>query len=164
MSNNNMDNGPSRRKRSLLAKGVVALVAAGAITGLGATAAMAAEPASSQEQFSEIIKPLDSINIPNLVCSSGYLEDVDYSPGRVVPRGVQVLEPGGIGVTITKAKYGSAVNDEYWPLIGIDTVNGPASATNWDPFTAKELTVKLHCTNDLSKAAKKTIIPGFPTP
>ena len=35
------------------------------------------------------------------MCPTGYLHNQDYSPGRMVPRGAEVVETGGVGVTIT---------------------------------------------------------------
>ena len=85
----------------------VALVAATALafTAIGgavATADSASEPTvTTYEVFRETVKPWDSIKIPSLMCPTGYLHNQDYSPGRMVPRGVEVVEPGGVGVTIT---------------------------------------------------------------
>lgn len=164
--NNTHTNGRRNRRRSLMAKSVAILGATAGLVALGATTATAAAAATSentQETFTYTMKPWESIHLPYMMCYSGYLEDVDYSPGRIVPRGVEVIEPGGIGVFVYKAKTGiSQDGGKTWPLIGIDSVNGLASATNWDPFTSRTLTVKLHCTGDIDKAAKKTIVPGFP--
>jgi len=155
------DNRP-RNRRSLLGKGAAVLLATGALIGAGAGVASAAEdPRPRQEYFSEVIKPFDSISIPSMQCSSGWLEDVDHSPGRIVPRGVAVSEPGSVGVTISKTEYGTSTVDDTWPLIGFDSAGGRATATNWNPFASAEVKIELHCTNDWDKAAKKTFLPGF---
>ncbi|WP_031155533.1 hypothetical protein [Streptomyces xanthophaeus] len=70
--------------------------------------------------------------------------------GRIVPRGVQVNEPGGVGVTIPEANWENTSTGVY------ATGTRQGSATNWDPITAHELTVTLHCTTDQTKAFKQT--------
>ena len=97
--------------------------------------------------FRETIKPWDSINIPSASCQQDALEDKVYSPGRIVPNGVEVVEPGGIGVTITKAS-----DNGRYPN-GIDSASGQSSATNWDPFSSREPAIVLHCTKDPAKAS-----------
>ena len=52
-------------------------------------------------QLREVVKPLDSIKIPSRIYPLGYLENTGYSPGRMVPKGVEIVEPGGVSVTIT---------------------------------------------------------------
>jgi hypothetical protein len=137
--------------------------AAAAITALGATAASASTPTPyypsyhyTVEAFRETIKPWDSVTIPSLSCPSGYLMDERLSPGRVVPKGVQVLEPGGVGVTISYVK--SVGVTDYWqntyhPITGTDAERGLSTATNWDPTTSRELVINLTCTTDLRDAA-----------
>jgi hypothetical protein len=61
---------------------------------------------------------------------------------------VEVVEPGGIGVTITKT-LGDMYGGPY--ASGIDSANGHSSATNW-AFTNQELVIVLHCTKDETKA------------
>jgi hypothetical protein len=139
---------------------LIALTAAAAVAGLGVGAASAASSdptAYSVEAFRETIKPWDSISIPSLSCPSGYLQDVHLAPGRIVPKGVEVLEPNAIGVTIAEVK--STVvrdwwNTQHYPVTGTDASNGFSTATNWDPFSSHELVIRLHCTTDLSKAFK----------
>jgi hypothetical protein len=155
---------------SKTAKIVVVLAAAGALSGIGAGLAAADSPTAASTNYTvegmrEYIKPSASITVPSMSCGGGYLEDKDYSPGRLVPRGVEVIEPGGVGVTITHPKYGYMdPTGSYWPLIGTDEHRGWSHATNWDPFTGHELQITLHCTTDINQAAKKTFVPGFPTP
>ena len=101
----------NRTIRSKAATVVLAAAAtAGILAGVGVAAASAASAASagpasySTEAFRETIKPWDSISIPALSCPTGYFQDVDLSPGRIVPKGVEVLEPNAIGVTISEVK------------------------------------------------------------
>ncbi len=153
-----------------LTKGLLVAGAAAALVGIGGGMAVAESQATSSNEwvvtaFNEHVKPSDSIRIPSLSCGGGYLMDKDYSPGRVVPRGVEVIEPGGVGVTITHAKYGLMDSTgKWWPVIGTNSMTGWSTATNWDPFSGHDLTIKLHCTSNPDEAAKKAVIPGFPTP
>ena len=139
---------------------LVAAVAAAAVTGLGVGAAAAggtADETFTVEAFRETVKPWDSIHIPSLSCPRGYLANEELSPGRIVPKGVQVIEPGGVGVTIAEAKGVTTTdwwNRTYHVTTGTDADRGPSSATNWDPFTSHELVINLRCTTDLTKAAK----------
>jgi len=160
------------RARLLGVKALLIGVAAAALAGVGAGTAAAGdpewdnmEPISSDTwyganhlaaaaatgsdysfvAFRETIKPWDSISIPSVACQGNYLQNKHFSPGRLVPNGVEVVEPGGIGVTITKAT-----------ATGIDSVNGQSSATNWG-FTNQELAIVLHCTKDPAKAFGGTV-------
>lgn len=151
-----------RTTRTKAAKVVFATAAtAGILAGVGVAAASAASAASagpasySTEAFRETIRPWDSITIPALSCPTGYLENQDYSPGRIVPKGVEILEPDAIGVTISEVK--STLVTDWWntplyPVTGTTPHGGHSTATNWDPFASKELIIRLHCTTDLDKA------------
>jgi hypothetical protein len=145
----------------------VMLVTAGTaalLTGAGITAA-SASPASSDttvvEAFRETVKPWDSITIPSLSCPTGWLVDENLSPGRYVPKGVQVLEPGGVGATITAADHEYVTVDgldgtklQYRPITGTTNERGVSTATNWDAFSSHELVINLHCTTDIFKASQ----------
>ena len=139
---------------------LVAAVAAAAVTGLGVgtASAVGSDPtAYSVEAFRETVKPWDSITIPSLSCPTGYLQDVHLAPGRIVPKGVEVLEPNAIGVTIAEVKSTTVTdwwNKQHYPVTGTDASGGFSTATNWDPFISHELIIRLHCTTDLSKAFK----------
>ena len=162
-----MSNITSRRRRTRrsFAPIVAAVLAtAGAATAVGAvgvTPAAAATMTSSDtmtiEAFRETVKPWDSISIPSLSCPSGYLQDVHLAPGRIVPKGVEVLEPNAIGVTIAEVKSTTVTdwwNKQHYPVTGTDASGGFSTATNWDPFSSHELIIRLHCTTDLTKAFK----------
>ena len=149
----------NRTTRSTAATVVlVAAASAGILAGVGVAAASAASAApatSSTEVFRETIKPWDSITIPALACPTGYLENTDYSPGRIVPKGVEVLEPNAIGVTISEVTSTLVTdwwNTPHYPATGTTTQGGPSTATNWDPFSSRELVIRLHCTTDLDQA------------
>ena len=92
---------------------------------------------------------------PGPVGTTGYLENQDCSPGRIVPKGVEILEPDAIGVTILEVKSTLVTdwrNTPHYPVTGTTPHGGHSTATNWDPFASKELIIRLHCTTDLDKA------------
>ena len=135
------------------------------VTGVGVTVASASTTSSDTttvEAFREAVKPWDSITIPSLSCPTGsWLTNEDHSPGRYVPKGVQVLEPGGVGVTITAADHEyvtvEGVGDtklQYRPITGTTNERGVSTATNWDAFNGHELVINLHCTTDIEKASQ----------
>ncbi len=106
-----------------------------------------------------------SIHVPGMTCPSGsWLQDAALSPGRIVPHGVEVIEPGGVGVTIPRADLGSRAEKTslgtYFYLDGTDRA-GNATATNWDPFSSRELIINLHCTTNPSKAATEFVPIGM---
>ena len=163
---------PAERKTRKGAKALLVCLAAAALAGLGAGAAAADSTSTTAtdgktwtvDAYSKTLAPWESVTIPSMSCQFGYLQDVDKSPGRWVVRGVEVIEPGGVGVTITSPMlgYGGDPNGDWAPIIGTDSVNaGMSTATNWDPFSSHELTIKLHCTSDIEDAARKNRIPGF---
>ena len=136
---------------------------AAVVTGVGVPTAAAATSSSTTvtEAFRETIKPWDSITVASMACPSGsWLIDKDLSPGRYVPKGVEVVEPGLIGVTVTGTDYDHAYggNRSSNPIKGTLSHVGVSTATNWDPFGSRELVIKLHCTTDVSKAAQQTKI------
>ena len=101
--------------------------------------------------------------IPSLSCPAGsYLVKQDYSPGRIVPLGVEVLEPryglapgGAVGVTIGAAMATPETRGayRYYPLTGTNADGAISSATNWDPAASHDIVINLHCTTDFSRAA-----------
>jgi hypothetical protein len=153
---------PRRTRRTLGPAAAAVLATAGAaavVTGVGVTAASASTNSDTVtvEAFRETVKPWDSIRIPSLTCPAGsYLVDQDLSPGRIVPNGVQVLEPGGVGVTIsaTEREYVTVGDVQYRPITGTTDSRGSSSATNWDPFTGHELVINLTCTTNIYKASQ----------
>ena len=152
--------GPRRR---IVIAGLVATAASAGIIAVGAGSASATDavpqPAPTDqtvEVFRATIKPLDSITIPSTSCGENYLlENKDVSPGRIVPRGVEITgDSAWIGTTITHSAYRShnPKGTEVWLHNGTDASKGASTATNWDPFASHELVVNLHCTLDWGKA------------
>jgi hypothetical protein len=167
-----MSNNTSLRPRKrphlgpVAAGALVASSAAALIVGVGLSAASASTTSTASsdttviEGFRETIKPWDSITVSSMSCPSGsWLLNKDLSPGRYVPLGVEVVEPGLIGVTITGRAYDEANgNANSAPITGTRIDGAISTATNWDPFGSRELVVKLHCTTDLSKASQKALL------
>jgi len=163
-----MSKSTNRRRRPRRPFGpmpIAVLVTAGvaaAIAGVGVTTASAATAPSDTvtETFRESIKPWDSITVPSMSCPQGWLVNKELSPGRYVPLGVEVVEPGLIGVTITGTDYDHAYggNRNSNPMTGTLSHVGISTATNWDPFGSRELVIKLHCTTDVTKAAQQKTI------
>ena len=136
---------------------------AAVVAGVGVPTASASTTSGDTvtEAFRETIKPWDSITVPSMACPSGsWLVNKDLSPGRYVPLGVEVIEPGLIGVTVTGRDYDHAYggNKNSNPIKGTLSTGSFSSATNWDPFGSRESVIKLHCTTDLAKASQMTTI------
>lgn len=137
------------RARRIGAIGAAAVLVP-AVVGTGfAASASAAAPASTEKvvtSWSGTLAPLASTPLPDMLCPADapYLINQDYSPGRIVPRGVEVVEKYfGAGVTIPKAVVDNDVNrmasGSSWYLAG---------ATNWQLFASNKIEIKLHCTSD----------------
>ncbi|HEU5000256.1 MAG TPA: hypothetical protein VFT68_15040 [Lapillicoccus sp.] len=149
----------SRGRRTVLA----ALVATAAAAGVAVAAAPGAAASGDTPQWTETtveafrvtLPPWHSVKIPKASCPVGMnLVDRDYSPGRIVPKGVEVKEPGGIGVTINQASYWTYYEGGF----GYRVYNGLSGsdireATNWDPFSSHELVIDLHCTTNLENSS-----------
>ncbi|HEU4998278.1 MAG TPA: hypothetical protein VFT68_04980 [Lapillicoccus sp.] len=148
----------------------VAIVAVAAATVAGLSGGVATADATSgseptvttYEVFREVVKPWDSITIPSRQCPTGFLHNHDYSPGRIVPRGVEVVEPGGVGVTITHSDGPVWVENGrlVQPITGFDADHSYSGATNWDPFTSREIVITLHCTLDTDHAVVEDLGPS----
>ena len=154
-----------RKRRSIGPVAAAVLVAAGAaaaVAGVGVSTASAASTSSDTvtEAFRETIKPWDSVAVPSMACPAGWLVNKDLSTGRYVPLGVEVVEPGLIGVTITGRDYDHAYGGDKNsnPIKGTLSTGSFSSATNWDPLGSRELVIKLHCTTDITKASQQTTI------
>jgi hypothetical protein len=155
-----------RRAWRIVSTGPAAVLAAAGtaamIAGVGITSASAATASSDTvtEAFRETIKPWDSITVPSMTCPAGWLVNKDLSPGRYVPLGVEVVEPGLIGVTITGRDYESAYGGDKNnnPISGTLSTGSFSSATNWDPFGSRELVINLHCTTDITRASQAQVI------
>ena len=148
-------------------KGRVALVAAAvaftAIGGAVATADSASEPTvTTYEVFRETVKPWDSIKIPSLMCPTGYLHNQDYSPAAWFREASRSSSPVGVGVTITHGDGPVWVENGrlIQPISGTDADHSYSGATNWDPFTSREVAIKLHCTWDTDHAVVEDLGPS----
>jgi hypothetical protein len=71
-----------------------------------------------------------------------------------VPAGVEVVQPGGVGVTITKSTGPVWVENDrlIQPITRFDADHSYSGASNWDPFWSHEVVIKLHCTLDIDHA------------
>jgi hypothetical protein len=125
-----------------------------------ALAALVAPPTAAAagvavEALRVTLPPWHAVKIPKSSCPAGMnLVDRDYSPGRIVPKGDEVKEPGGIGVTINQASYWTYYEGGF----GYRVYNGLSGsdireATNWDPFSSHELVIDLHCTTTLENSS-----------
>ncbi|MGD9985156.1 hypothetical protein [Pseudonocardia sp.] len=133
---------------------VGALAVGGAM--LGAAPASAATPAASAatgvpadetvQAYRAQLNGLQTVHLDDFQCPADHpwLEDANLSPGRIVPPGVDVDEPGSIGVTISSEKADAS---------GLTTgFSGEgSSATNWDVH-AHVLAVSAVCTADRAQA------------
>jgi hypothetical protein len=140
--------------RSTAAATIATAVAAGVLL-TGASSAQASGTITTVERYRVTLGPWQSDGLPDMKCPAGsYLHNYNYSPGRLVPPGVQVLEPGGVGVSMSGANL-ATIQPTGLPL-GVqvyDSTRGPASATNWDPFSSHELVINLVCTTNPWNAA-----------
>jgi hypothetical protein len=135
----------------ILAKAVAVVLAAGACaTGMAVAATPAfASTASSDETvlvYRAELKGLQSVSLPDYQCPAdhAWLKDANLAPGRIVPPGVSVDEPGSIGVTIQHAHNGTGNLAVGWN-------SDESSATNWD-VNSHLLSISATCTNDPDQA------------
>ena len=135
------------------AAAIVSTIAAGVLL-TGAGSAQASGTVTTVEGYRVTLGPLQSDGLPTMKCPAGsYLHNYHYSPGRLVPNGVQVLEPGGVGVSMGGATL--ATTQPTGLPLGVqvyDSTAGPASATNW-ALTSQELVINLVCTTNPWDAA-----------
>jgi len=145
----------TKTKRTLL-KSTLAAALAGTIATTVAAGVMVAQAGSAEagtltsvQRYGITLDPLQSVALPNMSCPAGtYLYNVNYSPGRLVPHGVQVVENGGVGVSMS-GSTAAEVQPKGLPL-GIkvkDTTAVPASATNWS-LASREVVIILVCTTN----------------
>lgn len=149
-------NGPSRftkrpsrtmTRRSSTKTAVVALASA---AGLALGAAGTASATESGAQWSSTLPGSTTTTVPGVWCpaSTPYLKNYDYAPTRIVPKGVEVIEEGGVGVTLD-ANWGPGEwtnepgrSTRRWP-IGIFG----GTATNWATVN-RAFHINLHCTDN----------------
>ena len=139
----------ARSTAAILAATVAAATIAAGVSLLEAGSAAASGTLTSVEGYRATLAPLQSVGLPDMKCPAGsYLYNADYSPGRLVPNGVQVVEPGGVGVSMGGATF-AATQPKGLP-IGVqvyDATTGPSSATNWD-LSSHQLVINIICTTN----------------
>ena len=141
----------TKTKKTLLRSTLIAALATAVAAGVLLAEAGSAEAGTltSVERYRATLGPLQSVGLPDMTCPAGtYLHNANYSPGRLVPPGVQVVENGGVGVSMSGATV-AAVQPKGLPL-GVevkDTTAAPASATNWS-LSSRELVIILVCTTN----------------
>lgn len=146
----------TKTKKTLLRSTLTATLATAVAAGVLLAEAGSAEAGTltSVERYRATLGPLQSVGLPDMACPAGtYLHNANYSPGRLVPPGVQVVENGGVGVSMSGATV-AAVQPKGLPL-GVevkDTTAAPASATNWS-LSSRELVIILVCTTNPYNAA-----------
>jgi len=144
-------NTKTKTKKTLVRSTLTATLATAVAAGVLLAEAGSAEAGTltSVERYRATLGPLQSVGLPDMACPAGtYLHNANYSPGRLVPPGVQVVENGGVGVSMSGATV-AAVQPKGLPL-GVevkDTTAAPASATNWS-LSSRELVVILVCTTN----------------
>ncbi|HEU4998935.1 MAG TPA: hypothetical protein VFT68_08320 [Lapillicoccus sp.] len=146
------------RRRAARAVILASLVTVGIVGGVAAAATASDGTAGTTEftkvVFRETIGPWKSVNLPPASCGDdAWLVKAPLAPGRIVPNGVEITEPGGFGIGVNI----SFPQTRFWGeglnvMAGNHGYTSPATATNWSPFLDQELTVTLHCTTDRSKA------------
>ena len=148
----------SRLNRTVRTVAIAAAVT-GAVVGLGVGTASAHDGSiTKREVFRQTIKPWETVQITELSCPPGsYLENRHLAPGRIVPKGLEVIEPGAIGVTInevtkTDVFYEGTVYNMHTGT-DPDRLYSISSATNWDPFNPQQLVINLSCTNEVVEGA-----------
>jgi hypothetical protein len=138
-------------RRSAVAVTLATAAAAGVV--LAEAGSAEAGTLTSVEGYRTTLGPLQSVGLPTMKCPAGtYLHNADYSPGRLVPHGVQVVENGDVGVTISGATK-AAIQPKGLPL-GVsvyDGTEGSASATNWSLFP-RAVAIILVCTTNPNSA------------
>ena len=146
----------TKTKKTLLRSTLTATLATAVAAGVLLAEAGSAEAGTltSVERYRATLGPLQSVGLPDMTCPAGtYLHNANYSPGRLVPPGVQVVENGGVGVSMSGATVAD-VQPKGLPL-GVqvkDTTATPASATNW-ALSPRELVIILVCTTNPYNAA-----------
>ena len=144
-------NTKTKTKKTLVRSTLTATLATAVAAGVLLAEAGSAEAGTltSVERYRATLGPLQSVGLPDMKCPAGtYLHNANYSSGRLVPHGVQVVESGGVGVSMSGATV-AAVQPKGLPL-GVqvkDTTAVPASATNWS-LSSRELVIILVCTTN----------------
>ena len=144
----------ARSTAAILAATVAAATIAAGVSLMEARSAEASGTRTTVEGYRATLAPLQSVGLPDMKCPAGaYLYRANYSAGRLVPHGVQVIEPGGVGVTISGATF-AATQPTGLPIrVQVyDATTGPSSATNWD-LSSHPLVINIICTTNPWDAA-----------
>ncbi len=136
-----------------------ALVTGCAVAAMGGLVGVAAADTPSTDTVVQVYSaylPPGHTDLPAFTCPDRfpYLLNQNLSPGRAVVRGMEVIEPGGIGVTdnldtLTQPDNGVQYSTGSQATTWLD---GATNYVSWMPTT--QLTINLHCTNDQSRASQ----------
>jgi hypothetical protein len=117
-------------------------------------------------QFNGIsLKGWSSGYVPAYQCPGDYewLDNVNYSPGRLVPNGVKIEEHGTIGVNISgvstdfgKTEQANGKTYRFYYQTGTKTGGLNSAATNWE-IDGGTYFVALYCSSRLSDASLQYI-------
>ncbi len=143
----------NHHRRHLVNAVLIATVWTSATAGAALIGAGSASAAEGSVEQTYTINGSDSIKV-SLRCPGNKAVDGRYLPylvnriyptalGRVVPRGVDVFENGGVGVTMRGAA-------DWVELKGV-YVGAEGTATNWNTAPAN-VVIKLHCSDDYADA------------
>lgn len=154
-----LDIGRGALRRYLTATIAVASVASG--LALCAAGPASADETTVQRTYSGV-PPGKVGHLPGLKCPANapYLKNHNYSPGRLVPNGLEVIEMGGVGVTMgtelgPRLPYKPSGGSDKHPIIAatqestaqfeIGTTGGEASNWGTEP---RDVIIKLWCTSN----------------
>ena len=132
----------------------VTATAISALASAVASLALATAGTASAEEVAvpqrQTIKAFDSIDV-RVDCpdAAPYLINREYAPARMVPVGIEVIEDGGIGVTMSPVPgredtERGKVGNTY---VNMRLIGANGTATNWNGF-ARDVTIIAHCTSD----------------
>ena len=121
------------------------LCAAGSLLNPGISAAADEKPTDVVVSKSWEILGFHSYFDESMTCPADhpYLVNQFLAEGRFLPRGVSVDEPGSVGVS------GSTSGTQSYAT-GVQKM----SLSNWNPAKSATAVVSLHCTSDMTRAAR----------
>ena len=133
---------------------------AGAVVSVVSTLMLATAGTASaddQPQTNNIsLGPSESKNV-QFMCppAAPYLVNKRYVTGRMAPNGVEVIEDGGVGVSMQndglsrewEAQQAEPITVGGRPWVKLPNRGARGSATNWNTFP-REVNIILHCTSN----------------
>lgn len=148
-----MSTNPNHHRRHRVSAVLIATVWTSATAGAALIGAGSASAAEGSVEQTYTIKGSDSIKV-SLRCPNNMSQDPRYLPylvnriyptalSRVVPRGVDVFENGGVGVTMRGA---AGWVDQKGVYVGAE-----GTVTNYNTAPAN-VVIKLHCSDDYADA------------